>query len=77
MIKILNIQGKTGYELMHGDYDVLAELKDNCTNGDMIKAMFPSVRIYQSGGYTSCLFQPSVMLEDTKSDWWNAPYERG
>ena len=45
------------------------------TNGDMIKAMFPNAKIHQSGGYTGCLFQPSVMLEDTKSDWWNAPYK--
>jgi len=68
--------------LLRRDRDIIRALppvtptfSKGTTNGDMIKAMFPSVEIHQSGGYTSCLFQPSVMLEDTKSDWWNAPYK--
>lgn len=51
------------------------EIPDNATNGDVIKALFPDVKTHQSGGYTGCLFRPSVMLEDTKSEWWNAPYK--
>ena len=47
----------------------------NATNGDVIKALFPKVKIHQSGGYTMALFQPSTYLEDTRSEWWNAPYE--
>lgn len=53
------------------------EIPENPTNGDMIKAMFPDVKIHQSGGYTGCLFQPSVMLDDIRSEWWNAPYKKG
>ena len=50
-------------------------LPDNTTNGDVIKALFPKVKIHQSGGYTMALFQPSTFLEDTRNEWWNAPYE--
>lgn len=46
------------------------------TNVDMLKAIFPNANIYQSGGYTHCLFKSGVSLEDGTSDWWNAPYER-
>ena len=63
-----------------GDYDIPIHnaiiIPKNPTNGYMIKAMFPDVKIHQSGGYTGCLFQPSVMLEDRRTEWWNAPYKR-
>ena len=83
MIKILNTYGNTGYELMHGDYDVLAKLQDNCTNGDMIKALFPNACITDH-------FEGNAPIGDiiyirldkyqemrVQEDWWNAPYERG
>lgn len=50
-------------------------IPNNATNGDVIKALFPDVKIHQSGGYTGCLFRPSVMLDDIRSEWWNAPYK--
>lgn len=53
------------------------EIPDKPTNGDMIKAMFPQAKIYQSGGYTNCNFKGGTFLEDKTSDWWNAPYKRG
>ena len=52
-------------------------ISTDATNGDVIKALFPdSIRaIHQSGGLTSVLFQPGVILEDRRSEWWNAPYK--
>ena len=51
------------------------EIPDNPTNGDIIKAMFPQAKIYQSGGYTNCNFKGGTFLEDKRSEWWNAPYK--
>jgi len=48
---------------------------DNATNGDMIKAMFPSTSLHISEkshtvwvGYEEMSF---------RIDWWNAPYQEG
>ncbi len=52
------------------DAPTVFELPDNPTNGDMIKAMFPtlSFNAILSKMYASC---GQGLLE-----WWNAPYER-
>lgn len=42
--------------------------KDNPTNGDMIKAMFPD-GIPKDVAWT--------LQGDKGIDWWNAPYKRG
>ena len=49
----------------------------NVTNGDVIKALFPNTRIHQSGGYTGVSFQGGTLLEDRRSEWWNAPFNGG
>lgn len=66
-----------GNEIVRYAIEHSTPIPDNATNGDVIKALFPdSARaIHQSGGLTSVLFQPSVMLEDRTSEWWNAPYK--
>lgn len=71
MIEILNVQDKNGYELMNGNYDVLAKLPDNCTNGDMIRTMFPDMLmgIRDNTVYTDLDFGVWFSL-----DWWNTPY---
>lgn len=72
MIEILNVQDKNGYELMNGNYDVLAKLPDNCTNGDVIKAMFPNELLTSLVG--------TLWWGDNMSfnkEWWNAPYKAG
>jgi len=40
-------------------------IPDNATNGDVIKAMFPNDNTVK------------VMEVRMKSDWWNAPYQKG
>jgi len=78
MIKILNTKGNTGYELMHGYYDVLAELQDNCTNGDMIKAVFPNIDASVSGeGDVIDVYELGIYCQTFDLDWWKAPYGRG
>ena len=80
MIKILNAQDKNGYELIYGYYDILAELPDNCTNGDMVMAMFPD------GVKSNYIESDSVMSDyvtiylgdyemKVSYDWWVAPFK--
>lgn len=78
MIKILNIQDKNGYEFMHGYYEVLAELPDNYTNGDIIKALFPKAEIhdwYKEDEYIDIYGVDYEALIVCRK-WWNAPYRR-
>lgn len=66
-----------GNEIVRYAIEHSTPIPDNATNGDVIKALFPNAEIHQSGGYTGCLFQPSVMLEDMTTSWWDAPYKGG
>lgn len=58
MIEILKIKYKDGCELMHGRYDILAKLPDDCTNRDIIETMFPD----------------AIKEMKVSYDWLNAPY---
>lgn len=49
--------------------------KGNCTNGDMIKAMFPDVDISELNRFINFSLDHSK-CSSVKSDWWNAPYKR-
>ena len=71
MIEILNTQDKNGYELMWGCYDILAKLPDDCTNGDMIMAMFDCMVLGVTNGkvYVEHIYFPF------DEEWWNAPYK--
>ena len=60
--------------------DNLIEIPDNATNGDMLKALFPSENEetydnYFSNG-TTLLYDGLDYLEQFHSDWWNAPYKK-
>ena len=52
-------------------------LPDNATNGDVIKALFPDIKVYGCSGYAHPSDKSSVLLEHMSSDWWNAPYKAG
>ena len=61
---------------------MIAINEDGATNGDMIKAMFPNVKIEEITGsfdkdkilgYRTWLGGRS---QDYFLDWWNAPYKR-
>ena len=45
-------------------------IPEGATNGDMIKAMFPNISIYEHGSTYSINNE-----YDFNSTWWNAPYK--
>ena len=55
-------------------------ITENATNGDMIKALFPNIEIYDSekmeSVYTGIPFGKYVGANvNCMRDWWNAPYK--
>lgn len=50
--------------------DVVYNIEDNATNGDMIKAIFPNELLTS---ITSTLWWGDNM--SFNKDWWNAPYK--
>ena len=54
-------------------------LPENATNGDMIKALFPNVRITEMLEVGVVQVHDGLLGESRNfsCDWWNAPYERG
>lgn len=91
MAKIMiEIDDKTFGRIFHRDcigqeydYEVTraivngTKLPDNATNGDVIKAVFPDIKVYGCSGYAHPSDKSSVLLEHMSSDWWNAPYKVG
>lgn len=51
------------------DCPIKAEIPKNATNGDVIKAMFPNVGIYEHGSTISVNNEYNF-----NSTWWNAPW---
>ncbi len=54
----------------------------DATNGDMIKAMFPSCKQkeYMSNDYFEMYFDADLKNASymrVSKDWWNAPYKKG
>lgn len=47
-------------------------IPDNATNGDVIKAMFPNIKVNVSGGVVR-----SDRYTQFDLSWWNAPYQKG
>ena len=45
-------------------------IPEGATNGDIIKAMFPNVKMYEQ---TPTMTYYGMMRFDT--DWWNSPYK--
>ena len=53
------------------------QISDNVTNGEVIKALFPDIKVYGCSGYAHSSDKSSVLLEHMSSDWLNAPYKGG
>ena len=51
-------------------------LPDNATNGDMIKALFPNIEIFEPNKYEIAIKQNLGWIA-FKKEWWNAPYKKG
>ena len=49
-------------------------IPDNATNGDVIKAMFPNVNVYEHNGGATYSVNNEYNFNAT---WWNAPYQKG
>lgn len=60
---------------------IVAEIPDNPTNGDVIKAMFPNVhvtdefRLMKPLGTILYLSISKFQEMRVQEDWWNAPYK--
>lgn len=47
------------------------EIPNNATNGDMIKALFPNISVYEHGATYSINNEYNF-----NSTWWNSPYRK-
>ena len=52
-------------------------IPDNATNGDVIKAIFPSGKIWKSDSYICLLIYGQGDAQMFDEDWWNALYQKG
>ena len=67
---------KVGKEVLDATPTINAiPIPENATNGDVIKAMFPSVRV-DDGGEWRHIFWDVTAKASFSQDWWNAPYKR-
>ena len=53
----------------------LQVLPDNSTNGDMIRAMFPSVEVKEKNNCYEVYFGIGTASQYFNHQWWNAPYK--
>lgn len=51
------------------------EIAGNLTNGDMIKAMFPSVEVKEKNNGYEVYFGIGTAIQYFNYQWWNAPYK--
>lgn len=69
------------YELCMETYPPvnLIEIPKGATNRDMMKAMFPSMKIrWVSQSHIGVTFRDNQdYITQLESEWWNAPYKRG
>ena len=73
-----SVHGNICYKAVQNSTPIL----DNMTNGDMIKAMFPSIEVIDSEVmktvYTGIPYGELIGANiDCMRDWWNAPYQKG
>lgn len=53
------------------------EIPDNATNGDVIKAMFPNLKITKMNDSVSVMGEYYEFNNFYPFDFWNAPYQKG
>ena len=74
--KIINKNGASNYpeEVIKNG----TPIPDNATNGDVIKAMFPSIesRLDEKTGIMLVKWIDGA-TKTFKTRWWNAPYQKG
>lgn len=58
--------------------DIIASgtpISDNATNGDVIKAMFPTIEIKEKNNCYEVYFGIGTASQYFNHQWWNAPYK--
>ena len=80
---VINIDEKEYKQIIKGNWigEAMAEifengtvLPDNPTNGDMIKALFPNIKMWGESKDTLD-YSLGGMIHRVLKSWWNAPYE--
>lgn len=51
------------------------EMSEEPTNGEVIQALFPEVKVEIDGFLVRCVFIEHEFT--TTFEWWNAPYQKG
>ena len=63
-----------------GDYDTPIHnaiiIPKEVTNGDMIKAIFPSVDVKEKNNGYEVYFGIGTAIQYFNHQWWNAPYKK-
>ena len=54
---------------------IKAEIPDNATNGDVIKAMFPNAKSKRNLASDILYFGRSQTMMRYTNEWWDAPYK--
>ena len=54
-------------------------IPEGATNGDMIKALFPNLRVEDNGGSIYLRYPDGgwIVYDRKWWNWWNAPYKKG
>jgi hypothetical protein len=71
-----NESAEEWYKLLCEKWDSAENCFNGMTNGEVIQALFPNVKKYESTEYHNILFAPSCHLECCNEDWWNTPYQK-
>lgn len=66
---------------IEGDYEIVRKYEEQehfpkgATNGDAIKAMFPSVEVKEKNNGYEVYFGVGTSTQFFNHQWWNAPYK--
>ena len=67
-----SIKVDRAYDLAYEKVDFI-EIPEGATNGDMIKAMFPNISVYEHGNGATYSINNEYNFNST---WWNSPYRK-
>lgn len=69
---IESIKVDRAYDLAYEKVDFI-EIPEGATNGDMIKALFPNISVYEHGNGATYSINNEYNFNST---WWNSPYRK-
>ena len=71
---IASLKTDEAYQLEYENRDFV-EIPEGMTNGEVIQALFPEVKVEIDGFLVRCMFIEHEFT--TTEEWWNAPYQKG